>query len=1081
MFRRTRTFCVALTQLLAAFAILPARATDESLPFAGAPFDAAPFGLRTVQEGGRAHEIRWGEPRKIRKVVLEFPAQAAIPSNTRLQYWRGSWNGKPDPVLAEEGAGGQGWAEMDDWTNGKWIDADSAPVSDARRLQFTFAPTGRTEFKDLGQPGVTYRKTLKIRVVADESLPAGLRIRTLTDAVYRPLQVRVLWASPAAPSLRGDAEDSGRPEIFNGHMLRLAPAEGTRTRVDGLQWTAPAGGTNGLEAELLMAVDPVDPRYDRTIVTVRSKLRPFSFEAADIARGNRILVDDLGALVVRDDDPITVEEARAMRNEFAGRTIYERVGAEGEQTLRRAVADMPLRRPMEFVHGLPGNRNLMQQEPNGDVVITSSRQWFSRPASEKDTARKHWAGDMLRVRFGLPDDDLRGGRALRDGYLPLLRTWWQDGPLFYEQCTVMDRLAEPFEETGLDDPTVLLVRIRVVNTSAAESAAARLRLSTAPRGRSDERVKLVKDRVMAEVEGKSWFRFLVRAGAGGELKPADRAITWSLTLEPGKSHDLFFAIPSITLETDAEIEPLARRSLDADADRICAAWAGLTAQGTQIDTPEPWINDFYRAHFRHMLINCYQEPGSDRLRPHVGSFYYGVYSNESMMMVSDLDRRGYHDLARRCLDTWLAYQGTVGLPGNFKSQEGIFYGANRHESGGYNKHHGYVMWGMADHWRCTRDRAWMERAVPALIRACDWITRERRGTMVENPDGTRPIEYGFLPAGGLEDVQDYWYWLATNAAMVWGFDAVADAVAEYGHAEADRLTRDAKAYHDDVVNGLAEARVRTPVVRLRDGTWVPKFPSHLHARGRAHGWIRETLEGAIFLPVMNLVDPRLLETTWILKDYEDNLYISDQYGYAIPAFDNFWFSRGGISMQANLLDGPLPYLDRDEVKHFLRAYFNGFASAFDPQVRMCNEHSLPELGWPRGDHFKTSDEAQSTYWLRLMFVNDRDRMNLVLGQAIPRDWMRNGRSAGIERSSTYFGPVSFRVSSHVAEGEMRAVATLPEPNRAAKVFVRLRHPKGEPIRSVTLNGQPHADFDPQKEWVILPGSATGRQEIVARY
>jgi len=52
---------------------------------------------------------------------------------------------------------------------------------------------------------------------------------------------------------------------------------------------------------------------------------------------------------------------------------------------------------------------------------------------------------------------------------------------------------------------------------------------------------------------------------------------------------------------------------------------------------------------------------------------------------------------------------------------------------------------------------------------------------------------------------------------------------------------------------------------------------------------------------------------------------------------------------------------------------------------MFNEHSLPELGCPAGDHFKTSDEAQSTYWLRLMFVSEQGR-DLYLGQAIPRDY-----------------------------------------------------------------------------------------------
>ena len=134
-------------------------------------------------------------------------------------------------------------------------------------------------------------------------------------------------------------------------------------------------------------------------------------------------------------------------------------------------------------------------------------------------------------------------------------------------------------------------------------------------------------------------------------------------------------------------------------------------------------------------------------------------------------------------------------------------------------------------------------------------------------------------------------------------------------------------------------------------------------------------------------------------------------------------------MQANLLDGPLPYLYRDEVKHFLRAYFNGFASAFYPEIRMCNEHSLPELGYPAGDHFKTSDEAQSTYWLRLMFVHEQGD-DLYLGQAIPRYWLADGNQIGIERAATHFGPLSLRYDSQAAKGSIKVTARSAHPESA---------------------------------------------------
>ena len=337
------------------------------------------------------------------------------------------------------------------------------------------------------------------------------------------------------------------------------------------------------------------------------------------------------------------------------------------------------------------------------------------------------------------------------------------------------------------------------------------------------------------------------------------------------------------------------------------------------------------------------------------------------------------------------------------------------------------MWGMAEHWWYTRDREWMAKAAPGMVKACEWVIRERQATMTTNPDGSKPLEYGWLPAGSLEDVTDFWNWLATNSATVWGFRALADALADFGHPEGKRLQEEAQAYYDDFMRGITESRILCPVVRLRDGTYVPKIPSRPHERGRAYGWIREMLEGSMFLPAYGLLAPTAPETRWILKDYEDNLYISDRYGYSIPVFDAFWFSRGGFSMQANLLDGPLPYLWRDEVKHFLRAYFNGFASAFYPEIRMCNEHSLPELGYPAGDHFKTSDEAQSTYWLRLMFVNEQGH-DLYLGQAIPRYWLADGNKIGIQRAATHFGPLSLRYDSQAAQGTIKVT---PRPAGAA--------------------------------------------------
>lgn len=1073
-----KTLLVLSSMLLFTTVTTYAAPADEYAP--GAAFDIAPSGYPISYGDGKSHGPRWAEPRKVRRVVAEFGGSQPLPelAQLRLEYWHRVWDGKADPLSLERGAGGVGWDAVDDWTNGRWIAAQVKVQRTGRNYEFTFEPTCAAEIPNFKGEGVTYRKTLAVRIAGAGVAPEWPHLRVYTDSICKPLRVRILFGGPRDATFQSGAGESGRLEVFNGAVTAVrALGEGVTVK-DDRGWTLDKPDVGGIEADLVMAADPADGRYDRTIVTVRSSTRPFSFAADEVARGDRVLVDDLGVLVTSADDKISLEDYRvALRREFGGQTIYDRVAAGDEQTLSRAWNDMPLKRPWNFAHGLPGNRNTMRQWPNGEIEVTNVRRWFDVQRSPQDSDRKLWSGEMLRISCGFPAEG-RGGRELQEGYLPVLRTWWQSGPVYYEQKTVLTAPLKDLNDVALDTPTVLLMQIRVVNTSDAQDGTASLRFGT--HGDRDEKLALKKDQVMAVTSGGERLRFLVNGKDQVGLQQEGSSAVWTASLKPGESKLLYVTIPSITLAKDDEIESVRSLNFDTEAQRVCAFWRGITAQGTQIRTPEPWINDFYKAHVRHLLINCFKELDTDYLHAHVGTFHYGAYPSESVMMISDLDRRSYHDAAKWNYNAFLHYQGSVALPGNFKNADGEFYGAGGHETGGYNKSHGYVMWGMAEHWWYTRDRQWMAKAAPGMVKACEWVIRERLGTLGNSLGGSQSLSAGWLPAGSLEDVTDYWHWLATNAATVWGFQALADALADYGHPDGKRLQEEARAYYDAFTRGITESRILCPVVRLRDGTYVPKIPSRLYERGRAHGWIREVLEGSMFLPAYGLLEPRSPETRWILKDYEDNLYISDRYGYSIPSYDAFWFSRGGFSMQANLLDGPLPYLWRDDIKHYLRAYFNGFASAFYPEIRMCNEHSLPELGYPAGDLFKTSDEAQSTYWLRLMFINEQGR-DLYLGQAIPRYWLTDGQEIGIQRAATHFGPMSLQYESQATRGSIKITLNPPTRNVPQTIYLRIRHPQAKPLQSVLVNGKSYDKFDRDKEWIILPGMLAGRQEIVGQY
>lgn len=215
--------------------------------------------------------------------------------------------------------------------------------------------------------------------------------------------------------------------------------------------------------------------------------------------------------------------------------------------------------------------------------------------------------------------------------------------------------------------------------------------------------------------------------------------------------------------------------------------------------------------------------------------------------------------------------------------------------------------------------------------------------------------------------------------------------------------------------------------------------------------------------ITGLIAPHASEALWILKDYEDNLYLSDHYGYQVEDVERHWFDWGGFSMQACLLLGVEPYLYRDDVKHALRAAFNAIAANYYPDTRMLTEHALPELGDWRGDHFKSSDEANAAGWLRHLFVREQGD-ELLFGQAVPRSWFRVGEKVGVERASTHFGEVS--LAYEMDESGITATLHGPKRNPPARICLRFRLPDGRVAGLYTVDGQPR---DVEEEWLHLEG------------
>ncbi len=81
--------------------------------------------------------------------------------------------------------------------------------------------------------------------------------------------------------------------------------------------------------------------------------------------------------------------------------------------------------------------------------------------------------------------------------------------------------------------------------------------------------------------------------------------------------------------------------------------------------------------------------------------------------------------------------------------------------------------------------------------------------------------------------------------------------------------------------------------------------------------------------------------------------------------------------------------------------------------------------------------------------------------------MNDGLKVGVSRAPTRFGTVSYTIQSWVSRGYIEAEIDPPKRKKPGAILIRLRHPEEKRMKSVTVNGEPWKDFDPQKELVRI--------------
>lgn len=950
----------------------------------------------------------WAERRVLTELALHFPARGPVPSaeGVRVEYW--SSQGRMD----DWGAIGQTW-----W-QGKWEPLPGTLEVGEREWVYRIDPTV-PEFE-------TRAGVHKIRWVLPGSTmpPRVQRLSARTRGRWQEGRFRIELERPL-PGRRGEIE------LYNGYLLDAAgkPA-GTRRR-----WNL------GEPLHLALRYTTVPRLPDRTVIRLRTPEAAFGVAVEDVLAHGCVYVPHGGVFVVPAASSLSLAD---YKRQIAGRqTVLARVRQMPDQSFARAqevlLNPRSARDPILLSLACDNRKIVVQREgalEMDDLEVTPS------------------------VGHGTTEDF---ARHLEERWFPIPVIRRQEGDLVYQQRTFVAPLGEaplPAGAPWLYEKALGVVELLVENRGA-EAATAAMSLAFTrkrPQPGSQEVMKeplttlqAGPEGITAVAEGRLLARVRLEADGALAATVTEGTVTLSGQLPAGASARCVLYLPRW------EAKPGEEASLP-DADRLRAAtkeyWRGLLAPAMQVSVPEPLLEDVYRASQVHILIAARNEQEGALTVPWIASMTYGALDTEAQAVILAMDLLGHHQFTRRGLEYFFTRYNERGCLANGYTLMGT----------------GQNLWTLGEHGALTEDREWLRKVASRIEQACRWILAQREKT--RGPSGVP--EAGMVPPGVLADWERYAYYFYAQGYYCAGLRAGAELLARIDHPAAAALRRAARDYRQDILRAYRWNQARMPVLPLADGTWVPAYPSSLYCFGQTRDFyggvssIGHDVEvGANHLLELGILDPTSRDGDWITNYMEDVWFYLHPglASYPREAMQEDWFTYGGFS---KLQPYYTRYADvlalRDEVKPFLRHYFNTFFPMLSSETLALWEHFNQIGAWN-----KTHETAWLLEQTRLMLVMERGR-ELWLAPFVTNAWLKDGSRVAVTNAPTRFGTVSFQIVSHVAQGYVEATIAPPTRTAPRALVLRLRHPEGKPIRSVVVNGRPHRQFDARRECITLrPG------------
>ena len=850
------------------------------------------------------------------------------------------------------------------------------------------------------------------------------------------------------------APGEGHIEITRGRIVGGEVVKGEGTFSQG-HFSAPGGPFRLI---ITVEADHLGEGAFATRVSVCTAANPFTFFLRDVCQDYPILIPAYGVAVTEAEDCRSFGEILRQSREKGLLTHLQRIDLEPEASYEDAAANTRNLHCPTWL-GLGRDMRLFEVGLRTPETIYDSVQprFHGQKVTLKETENQPCCYYFLLGRgWGCTE---RITRRLDEGVLPILHQEIVDDEITYH-CTAFVTL----EQSGLSAGSVRGTHFLVADAHSAghmfTEAQERLVQSLLPgeMNQPEETVLCFRAQAVntARVPRYAFFKaawparaqwwskvpYTFEGATGQGVYPSGEAFCISrlngrplpqeevsVLIGPGEVAEFEFFLPHRPIPQERALH-LGRLDYAARLDECRRFWKDKLRAAARVELPEERIQEMVRAGLLHLDLVAYGHEPEGPLAPTIG--VYSPIGSESSPIIQFTDFMGRHDVARRMLAYFLEKQHDDGFMQNF---------------GGYMLETGCVLWDLGEHYRTTRDEAWVREIAPKVLKSCDFILNWRKRNKREELRGRG---YGMME-GKVADPEDEERIFMLNGYAYLGLSRAAEMLAGCDPAQAARLKAEAEALKEDIRTAFFESLARGPLVPLGDGSWSPTLagwaaypgPVCLHAEGgtwTTHGTAtaRDSLVGPLYLVFQEVIAPDERAATFMLN-YNAELFTLRNVGFSQPYYHRHSW--------VNLMRG--------EVKAFLKAYYNTFAGLADRETYTFWEHYF------HASPHKTHEEGWFLMETRWMLCLEHGQ-TLRLLPGIPRSWLEDGKRIILEGVATYFGPLDLEVVSHVERGYIEAAFACDSERRPTRVEIRLPHPRGMRARSV-VGGR----YDAERETVIL--------------